>query len=135
LLPAVSSNQGTRTAARAAAAGGHRLRFVAAATAAATAVLATVAHVTVVNAQEDQEVFVEEGGVVGIGMIAVIVATAVPTFFCGALAVVANSPQNTAKHRNTPQNPAKRRKTLQNAAKRRKTPQKPKNAANIANWR
>jgi len=43
------------------------------------------------------------------------------TFFCGALAVVANSPQNSRK----------RRKTPQNAAKRHKTPQ---NAANITNW-
>jgi len=34
-----------------------------------------------------------------------------PTFFCGALVVIANSPQNAAKHRKTPQN-----------------------ATNIANW-
>jgi hypothetical protein len=43
------------------------------------------------------------------------------TFICGALAVVANLPENTGKHRKTPQNTAKHRKT-------------PQNAANIANW-
>ena len=51
--------------------------------------------------------------------------------------LIANAPQNAAKHRKTPQNTAKCRKTPQNTAKHRKTPQNtakhrktPQNATN-----
>ena len=58
--------------------------------AAAAAALATVGRAAIEDVQEGQEVFVEEGGVIGIWMIIVIIATAFTNIFCGALAVVAN---------------------------------------------
>jgi len=110
LSSAVSSSQGTRTAVRAAAAGGAPPLIVDApapsvVAAAAAAALATIARAAVVDAREGQEVFVKEG--VGVGMIIVIVVTAVTNIFLW-------------RARGCRQNAPKRPKTLQNATKRRK---------------
>ena len=70
------------------------------AAAAAAAAAAAVARAAIVDAREGQDVFVEEGGVIGVGMIVVIVGTDVTNIY---LWRARGRRQFAAKHHKTPQ--------------------------------